>query len=122
MWPNGTSMRDRESDMASVAETCRPVSIGSGLVVARWKARGDASHERRDAKLILEMSVSIDRFVGRPNGENRWLFRSMDDQATAWTVEFLRGCAHHGQSDVPRHGGLLAVVDGATSSRGSGRR
>lgn len=40
-------------------------------------------------KLILKMSVTMDGFVGGPNGEIDWLFKSMDDQATAWTVDFL---------------------------------
>lgn len=37
--------------------------------------------------LILKMSMSIDGFVGGPNGELDWIFRSMDAEATAWTVE-----------------------------------
>jgi dihydrofolate reductase len=40
-------------------------------------------------KLILKMSVSIDGFVAGPHGEIDWIFRSMDDEATAWTVESL---------------------------------
>jgi dihydrofolate reductase len=39
--------------------------------------------------LILKMSVSIDGFVGGPTGEIDWIFRSMDDEARAWTVESL---------------------------------
>ncbi len=38
-------------------------------------------------KLVLKMSVSVDGFVGGPNGEIDWLFRSMDEGATAWTVD-----------------------------------
>ncbi len=38
-------------------------------------------------KLILKMSMSIDGFVGGPNGEIDWIFKSMDDQAAAWTIE-----------------------------------
>jgi dihydrofolate reductase len=37
-------------------------------------------------KLILKMSMSIDGFVGGPNGEADWLFRTQDDEAAAWTV------------------------------------
>jgi hypothetical protein len=40
-------------------------------------------------KLILKMSVSIDGFVGGPNGEIDRRFTTMDDEATAWTVETL---------------------------------
>ncbi len=40
-------------------------------------------------RLVLKMSVSIDGFVGGPNGEIDWLFRTMDEEATAWTVESL---------------------------------
>ncbi|HVX97953.1 MAG TPA: dihydrofolate reductase family protein [Polyangia bacterium] len=46
-------------------------------------------------RLILKMSMSLDGFVGGPNGEIDWLFRSMDAEATAWTVETLwRAGAH----------------------------
>src|SRR5262249_24384142 len=38
-------------------------------------------------KLVLKMSRSIDGFVGRPNGEVQWSFRSFDDALTAWQVE-----------------------------------
>ncbi len=38
-------------------------------------------------KLVLKMSISIDGYVGGPNGELDWLFRSMDDDAAAWTVD-----------------------------------
>jgi dihydrofolate reductase len=38
-------------------------------------------------KLILKMSVSLDGFVGGPNGEIDWIFRSTDDTAAAWTVD-----------------------------------
>lgn len=40
-------------------------------------------------QLILKMSVSVDGFVGGPNGEIDWIFRSYDAGATAWTVETL---------------------------------
>jgi dihydrofolate reductase len=38
-------------------------------------------------KLVLKMSVSVDGFVGRPNGESEWIFRSFDDALIAWQVE-----------------------------------
>jgi dihydrofolate reductase len=46
-------------------------------------------------RLILKMSVSIDGFVGGASGEIEWLFRSMDDEATAWTVESIRQAGLH---------------------------
>ncbi len=40
-------------------------------------------------KLVLKMSISIDGFVGGPNGEVDWVFRSMDEEAARWTVDTL---------------------------------
>jgi dihydrofolate reductase len=40
-------------------------------------------------RLILKMSVSIDGFVGGPNGEIDWLLRSLDEGSRAWTLETL---------------------------------
>jgi dihydrofolate reductase len=37
-------------------------------------------------KLILKMSVSVDGFVGGPNGEIDWIFKTMDEEATNWTL------------------------------------
>lgn len=33
-------------------------------------------------QLVLQMQVSVDGFVGGPNGELDWVFRSMGDDAT----------------------------------------
>src|SRR6476646_11867243 len=38
-------------------------------------------------KLIMKMSMSIDGFVGGPNGENDWIFKSSDEASRAWVVE-----------------------------------
>lgn len=46
-------------------------------------------------KLILKMSLSIDGFVGGPNGELDWLFRSVDDASAAWEVERLWDAGLH---------------------------
>lgn len=46
-------------------------------------------------RLILKMSMSLDGFVGGPNGEIDWLFRSMDAEAAAWTVETLWQAGAH---------------------------
>ena len=35
-------------------------------------------------ELILKMSMSIDGFVGGPNGEIDWVFRSRSEAGTAW--------------------------------------
>ncbi len=40
-------------------------------------------------KLILKMSVSLDGFVGGPNGEIDWLFKTMDDKAAEWTINAI---------------------------------
>jgi dihydrofolate reductase len=45
--------------------------------------------EKRMRRLILKMSVSIDGFVGGPSGEIDWMFKSMDESATAWIVDTL---------------------------------
>lgn len=41
-------------------------------------------------KLIMRMSVSVDGFVGGPNGENDWVFKSSDETSKAWAVERFR--------------------------------
>lgn len=38
-------------------------------------------------KLAMKMSISVDGFVGGPNGENDWVFRSSDQESLAWAVE-----------------------------------
>jgi dihydrofolate reductase len=45
--------------------------------------------------LLLKMSVSLDGFVGGPNGEIDWIFRSYDAGATAWTVETISRAGAH---------------------------
>lgn len=46
-------------------------------------------------ELILKMSVSVDGFVGGPDGEIDWLFPSMDEEGAAWTVDSIsRGGVH----------------------------
>ncbi|WP_119301670.1 dihydrofolate reductase family protein [Dongia deserti] len=40
-------------------------------------------------KLILRMNLSLDGFMGGPNGEIDWIFKSFDDSASSWTVETL---------------------------------
>lgn len=40
-------------------------------------------------RLVLKMSMSLDGFVGGPNGEIDWLIRSSDEGAANWIVETL---------------------------------
>jgi dihydrofolate reductase len=40
-------------------------------------------------KLILRMNLSLDGFMGGPNGEIDWIFKSFDDSASAWAVKTL---------------------------------
>ena len=44
--------------------------------------------------LILKMSISIDGFVGGPDGGIKWVFGS-DQEATAWTVETVWNASLH---------------------------
>ncbi len=46
-------------------------------------------------KVILKMSMSLDGFVGGPNGEIDWLFRSTDAEGTAWTVDAISQMSVH---------------------------
>jgi dihydrofolate reductase len=41
------------------------------------------------------MSMSLDGFVGGPNGEIGWIFASMDEAATAWIMDTLRHVGLH---------------------------
>ena len=45
-------------------------------------------------QLILKMSMSIDGFVGGPDGGIKWVFDS-DQEATAWTVETVWNASLH---------------------------
>jgi dihydrofolate reductase len=46
-------------------------------------------------ELVLKMSISVDGFVGGPDGELAWLFPTMDDEAIAWQVETLSQAGVH---------------------------
>jgi dihydrofolate reductase len=46
-------------------------------------------------KLVLKMSMSLDGFVGGPNGEKDWMMRSKDEGAAEWVVETLWGAGLH---------------------------
>jgi dihydrofolate reductase len=42
-------------------------------------------------KLIMKMNISVDGFVGGPNGGNDWVFRSSDETSRASAVEQFWG-------------------------------
>jgi dihydrofolate reductase len=54
-------------------------------------------------KLILKMSMSADGFVGGPNGEIDWIFRSYDAGATDWTMETLWQAGLHAMGHRTYH-------------------
>jgi dihydrofolate reductase len=41
-------------------------------------------------KVVLMMSVSLDGFVARPDGDLSWLFPHIDAEAGAWTLDAVR--------------------------------
>jgi len=45
-------------------------------------------------ELILKMSISLDGFVGGPEGEAGWVFGA-DEEAVAWTVETIWNASLH---------------------------
>jgi dihydrofolate reductase len=47
------------------------------------------------SRLILKMSMSLDGYIARPDGSNDWIFPSYTADATAWTVDTLRGASAH---------------------------
>jgi dihydrofolate reductase len=46
-------------------------------------------------KLILRMQLSLDGYVSGPKGEIGWIFDSMDDGLTAWSVETVSQAGLH---------------------------
>ena len=57
--------------------------------------------------LILKMSLSIDGFVGGPDGGIKWVFDN-DQEAAAWTVETVWNASLH-----------IVIVPGAGLARSS---
>jgi dihydrofolate reductase len=41
-------------------------------------------------KLIMRMSITVDGFVGGPNGENDWVFKTGDEESLAYGVGLAR--------------------------------
>ena len=55
-----------------------------------------ASSTATNSKLVLKMSVSLEGFVGGPNGEADWIFRTMGDStAREWVVDSLGNAGVH---------------------------
>ena len=46
-------------------------------------------------KLVLKMSVSVDGFVGRTDGDVEWIFPSVDEELQEWMVDLLGGAGAH---------------------------
>lgn len=46
-------------------------------------------------ELILKMSISIDGFVGSPDGGVKWIFDTGDDKAAEWTVKTVWDASLH---------------------------
>src|SRR5580704_1945586 len=46
-------------------------------------------------KLMMKMSISVDGFVGAANGEIDWIFKTTDEEATAWIVGLCRESGLH---------------------------
>jgi len=46
-------------------------------------------------KLILKMQMSLDGFVGGPNGEVDWAFKTIDGDAQAWIVKTISDVGVH---------------------------
>ncbi|MBV8804964.1 MAG: dihydrofolate reductase family protein [Sinobacteraceae bacterium] len=46
-------------------------------------------------ELILKMSISIDGFVGSPDGGAKWIFDTRDDKGTEWTVKTIWDASLH---------------------------
>ena len=46
-------------------------------------------------ELVLQMQTTIDGFVGGPEGELEWVFKSIDAEATTWIVEHVSRAGVH---------------------------
>jgi len=46
-------------------------------------------------KLIMKMSISVDGFVGGPNGETDWIFKSTDEAARDWIIDLIQTAGIH---------------------------
>jgi hypothetical protein len=81
----GPSCADRSSAVQHGDKLPRRYSRGLTSSLTNRRHPGKEAMRR----LILKMSMSLDGFVCGPNGELDWIFRSFDDELTAWQVEAL---------------------------------
>lgn len=51
-------------------------------------------------RVVLQMQVSLDGFVGGPQGELDWIFENWDDELTAWEVEALWQAGIHAMGGI----------------------
>jgi dihydrofolate reductase len=47
------------------------------------------------AELVLKMSMTMDGFVGGPNGEMDWQAKTRDPEGAAWVVASIASAGHH---------------------------
>ena len=48
-------------------------------------------------RLMLKMSISLDGFCADsdPDGPQKWLFDTADDESNAWEISFLKDAGYH---------------------------
>src|SRR5258706_12122938 len=81
--------------------TGRRVSRPDRVLPAPSRAPGHPSERNTTmTELVLKMSISLDGYGARPDGSNDWIFPSYTNDATAWTVETLRGASTHVMASV----------------------
>lgn len=54
-------------------------------------------------ELILKMSMSVDGFVGGPNGELDWAFRSRSEASLKWLIDLFEGVGLHALGRKSHH-------------------
>jgi len=54
-------------------------------------------------ELILKMSMSVDGFVGGPNGEIDWIFRTSNEASRQWIVDLLGQASLHAMGHRSYH-------------------
>lgn len=67
-------------------------------------------------EVVLQMQVSLDGFVGLPDGNVDWAFRSFDDEFTAWAADSLWQAGVHVMGGNTGRG-LAAYWPNATEER-----
>lgn len=79
-WKNGKHFRSEAGDaITPIFDAFHPALIKTGSLFSMQIPTM--------RKLIMKMSMSVDGFVGGPNGENDWIFKSSDEKSRAWLLE-----------------------------------